>query len=126
VVVRAHRRSPGSAFSANARRKAGRREAQLEKDVRYANIAIIEGHDASQYGIGIVAARIAEMVLRDEQAAVPIGSYQQAFGLTLSLPSIIGRAGVVAVLPVILSPAERTGLDKSAEALRNALQSVRT
>src|SRR6202040_3446206 len=25
--------------------------AQLEKDVRYANIAIIEGHDASQYGI---------------------------------------------------------------------------
>jgi L-lactate dehydrogenase len=100
--------------------------AQLEKDVRYANIVIIEGHDASQYGIGIVSARIAEMVLRNEQAAVPIGSYQQAFGLTLSLPSVIGRAGVVAVLPVILSPEERSGLDKSAEALRSALQSVRT
>jgi len=36
--------------------------AQLEKDVRYANITIIEGHDASQYGIGIVSARIAEIV----------------------------------------------------------------
>src|ERR1700735_2195537 len=33
---------------------------QLERDVRYANITIIEGHDASQYGIGIVSARIAE------------------------------------------------------------------
>src|SRR5580693_6082211 len=56
---------------------------RLEKDVRYANISIIEGHDASQYGIGIVAARIAEMVLRDERAAVPIGSYQPGFGVTL-------------------------------------------
>src|SRR5437764_8215666 len=44
---------------------------RLEKDVRYANITIIEGHDASQYGIGIVSARIAEMVLRDERAVVP-------------------------------------------------------
>jgi L-lactate dehydrogenase len=35
--------------------------AKVEKDVRYANIAIIEGHDASQYGIGIVSARIAEI-----------------------------------------------------------------
>ena len=47
---------------------------QLENDVRYANITIIEGHDASQYGIGIVSARIAEIVLRDERAAIPVGS----------------------------------------------------
>jgi L-lactate dehydrogenase len=31
----------------------------VEDEVRYANIAIIEGNDASQYGIGIVCARIA-------------------------------------------------------------------
>src|SRR6202023_4184340 len=52
--------------------------AQLEKDVRYANITIIEGHDASQYGIGIVSARISEIVLADEHAAIPIGSYRRA------------------------------------------------
>jgi L-lactate dehydrogenase len=100
--------------------------AQLEQDVRYANISIIEGHDASQYGIGIVAARIAEMVLRDERAAVAIGSYQPGFGVTLSLPSVVGRAGVVAVLPPDLSAEERAGLEKSAQALRTALQSVGT
>src|SRR5262249_13216105 len=55
----------------------------LEKDVRYANITIIEGHDASQYGIGIVSARIAEMVLNDERGVIPIGSYQKKFGVTL-------------------------------------------
>jgi L-lactate dehydrogenase len=100
--------------------------AQLERDVRYANITIIEGHDASQYGIGIVSARIAEMILRDERAAVPIGSYQKAFGVTLSLPSVVGRAGAVSVLQPELSAEERDGLDKSAENLRQALARVRT
>jgi L-lactate dehydrogenase len=97
---------------------------QLENDVRYANITIIEGHDASQYGIGIVSARIAEMVLRDERAAIPIGSYQPAFGVTLSLPSVIGRAGLVSVLQPDLSDEERGALEKSAESLRNAPRKI--
>jgi L-lactate dehydrogenase len=100
--------------------------ARLEQEVRYANIAIIEGHDASQYGIGIVSARIAEMVLRDERAAVPIGSYQRAFGVTLSLPSVVGRPGVVEVLQPELSAEERAALEKSAQSLRAALARVRT
>jgi L-lactate dehydrogenase len=99
--------------------------AQLENEVRYANITIIEGHDASQYGIGIVSARIAEMVLRDERGVIPIGSYQRALGVTLSLPSVIGRDGVVAVLQPDLSPEERSGLEKSADGLRNALERIR-
>jgi L-lactate dehydrogenase len=96
--------------------------AQLEKDVRYANITIIEGHDASQYGIGIVSARIAEIVLGDEHSAIPIGSYQRAFGVTLSLPSVVGRAGVVSVLEPKLSAEERAALEKSAQTLRAALE----
>jgi L-lactate dehydrogenase len=98
---------------------------KLEKDVRYANITIIEGHDASQYGIGIVSARIAEMVLRDERAVIPIGSHQQQFGVTLSLPSVVGRGGVIAVLEPELSDEERAGLAKSAENLKKALERVR-
>jgi L-lactate dehydrogenase len=96
--------------------------AQLENDVRYANITIIEGHDASQYGIGIVSARIAEIVLRDERAAIPIGSYHRGFGVTLSLPSIVGRTGVLSVLEPELNAQERAGLEKSAQALQTALK----
>jgi L-lactate dehydrogenase len=99
--------------------------AQLEKDVRYANITIIEGHDASQYGIGIVSARIAEIVLGNEHAAIPIGSYQRDFGVTLSRPSVVGRTGVVSVLEPELSADERAGLEKSAQTLRAALERVR-
>jgi L-lactate dehydrogenase len=100
--------------------------AEIENGVRYANITIIEGHDASQYGIGIVSARIAEMVLRDERSAIPIGSYQREFGVTLSLPSVVGRGGVTAILPPELSAEERDGLRKSAENLRTALERVRS
>jgi L-lactate dehydrogenase len=98
--------------------------AKVESDVRYANITIIEGHDASQYGIGIVSARIAEMVLRDEGSAIPIGSFQREFGVTLSLPSVVGRGGVTAILPPEFSAEERDGLRKSAENLRAALERV--
>ena len=98
---------------------------KIEKEVRYANITIIEGHEASQYGIGIVSAKIAEIVLRDERAAIPIGSYQPAFRVTLSLPSVVGRIGAISVLNPNLSSDERNGLDKSAESLRKTLERVR-
>jgi len=97
---------------------------KIEKEVRYANISIIEGHDASQYGIGIVSARIAEMILRDERAVIPIGSYQERFGVTLSLPSVVGRTGVIEVLEPELSEDEQRGLEKSAQTLRKALEGV--
>jgi L-lactate dehydrogenase len=99
--------------------------AKLEQEVRYANITIIEGHDASQYGIGIVSARIAEIVLRDERAVVPVGSLQMGFGVTLSLPSVVGRGGVIEVLQPELSEEESQGLKKSAESLRAALERVK-
>jgi L-lactate dehydrogenase len=97
---------------------------QLEQDVRYANITIIEGNNASQFGIGIVSARIAEMVLADERAVVPIGSYNRRYGVTLSLPSVVGRDGVTQVLEPAMTAAESEALDKSAETLRNALRRV--
>ena len=97
----------------------------IEKDVRYANITIIEGNDASQYGIGIVSARIAEMVLTDEHAVVPIGSFQEKFGVTLSMPSVVGRNGVVRVLEPELSEEEHGGLEKSAKFLQTALARAR-
>jgi len=93
----------------------------IEKDVRFANITIIEGHDASQYGIGIVSARIAEMILNDERAVIPVGSYHDTFGVTLSLPSAVGTAGVVQVFEPDLSDEERDGLHNSAENLKKAL-----
>ena len=93
----------------------------IEREVRYANIAIIEGIQASQYGIGMVSARIAEIVLRDERVVIPIGSFNSRYGVTLSMPSILGRDGVAQILQPEMSDDERQALERSAETLRNAV-----
>src|SRR5207237_10304653 len=79
----------------------------IEQQVRFANIAIIEGIGASQHGIGMVSARIAEIILRDERTVIPIGSYQPQYGATLSLPSLLGRDGVIETFEPALSTEER-------------------
>jgi L-lactate dehydrogenase len=96
----------------------------IESEVRYANITIIEGIGASQYGIGMVCARIAEIVLRDERAVVPIGVYNSKVGVTLSLPSVIGREGCLQVLDPPLSIDERIGLNKCIETLLKAQERI--
>jgi L-lactate dehydrogenase len=93
---------------------------QIEKSVRYANITIIEGNDASQFGIGIVSARITEMVLRDERAVIPIGSYHEKFGVTLSLPSIVGRDGVLRTFEPEMSHEEQQALERGAANLKKS------
>jgi hypothetical protein len=65
--------------------------------------------------IGIVSVRIAEMVLNDERAVVPIGSFQRNFGVTKSLPSVVGRGGAVEVLQPEMSDEERSSLQNSAK-----------
>ena len=57
-------------------------------------ISIVEGNEASQFGIGMVSARIAEAVLRNERAVLPISAYNAEYGVTLSLPSVVGREGM--------------------------------
>ena len=65
------------------------------------------------------------MVLRDERAAIPIGSFQRDLGVTLSLPSVVGADGVVEVLQPELAPEERSALESSVLSLKTALASVR-
>jgi L-lactate dehydrogenase len=93
----------------------------VEQDVRFANITIIEGIGASQYGIGIVAGRIAEVVARDERLVFPVGSRNARYGVTLSLPGVVGREGVAEVLWPDMSDEEARALEHSAETLKNSV-----
>jgi L-lactate dehydrogenase len=75
---------------------------------------------SSQFGIGMVSARIAEIVLRDERGVIPIGSYNPKYGVTLSMPSVFGQTGVVQILEPAMSDEERQALQRSAETLKAA------
>lgn len=98
----------------------------VEDEVRFANITIIEGTGASQLGIGMAAARLVEAILRDEDAVMPVGAFNPKYGTTLSLPSVLGRTGVSRILEPEMSAAERAGLERSAEKLRQASAQLAT
>lgn len=94
----------------------------VEQEVREANIEIIEGSGASQLGIGVACARIAEIMMRDERAVLPLGSHSRRYGVTLSLPTVLGRGGVLRRIDPVLDEEETAGLQRSAEHIRSALE----
>jgi L-lactate dehydrogenase len=96
----------------------------VEKEVREANIEIIEGIGASQFGIGMVCARVAEVMARDERAVLPVGFLAEEFGVTLSLPAVLGRRGVIRTMKPPMNSAEVAGLRRSADHIRQALECV--
>jgi L-lactate dehydrogenase len=63
--------------------------------------------------------------LRDERLAIPIGCYSPEYGVTLSLPGIVGREGVLRTLEPELSGDERQGLLRSVDTLKAALGRIR-
>ena len=69
----------------------------------------------------MVCAWLTEMILRDERAVIPIGCYNAKFGVTLSLPSVVGRRGVERIIEPEMSESEQQILRRSAEAIQEAL-----
>lgn len=98
---------------------------QVDHSVRYANITIIEGNNASQFGIGAACARISEAILGDERVVLPIGSYVERHGVIVSLPCVISRRGVERVFEPDMSDDERQAFESSVDVLRRASEGVR-
>lgn len=94
---------------------------KVERAVRFANIDVIRGTGASQHAIGIVTARIVEVILRDERLVLPLGVLAAPYTVTLSLPCVLGSQGVHEVLIPQMSAREARGLRTSESAIAAAL-----
>jgi len=97
---------------------------RVERQVRFANITIIEGNDASQFGIGVACARISEAILRDERVVLPVASYRERYGVTIALPTVVGRAGAAGDFEPSMSADERHAFEASAATLREAARGM--
>lgn len=102
---------------------------RLYREVRDSAYQIIQRKGATYYGIAMAVGRIAEAIVRDEHAVLPIsavleGQYGQE-GLALSLPAIVGRNGLEEVLEVPMSQGERLALDASARQLKEAIAALK-
>lgn len=102
---------------------------RLYREVRNSAYEIIRRKGATYYGIAMAVGRIAECIVKDEHAVLPIsvvleGQYGLD-GLALSIPSLVGRGGLEEVLEIALSGPERQALEASAQQLREAIISLK-
>ncbi|MCI8525486.1 MAG: L-lactate dehydrogenase [Oscillospiraceae bacterium] len=101
---------------------------RLYHEVRDSAYQIIQRKGVTCYGIAMAVGRIAEAIVKDEHAVLPVSVVLEAQygleGLALSLPSIVGRAGLQEILEIPLSPQERAALEASAKQMREAIASL--
>jgi len=101
---------------------------RIAREVVTAAERIIRGKGATNYAIGLAATRVIEAVLRDENCILPVTSLLDGhLGLSdvcLSLPTVVNRRGVAAVLDVPMSAHELTLLDASAKQVRAVATSL--
>ncbi|WP_347041338.1 L-lactate dehydrogenase [Brachybacterium nesterenkovii] len=100
----------------------------LGHQVAEAAYTVIQGKGATNLAVGVSAARIVEAVLTDEHAVLPVSSlldgYQGISGVAMSIPSVVGRQGVIRRLDVSMDEREQARLHASAEALRAVQESL--
>ena len=101
---------------------------KILEEVKNSAYEIIEKKHATYYGIAMSVRRICEAIIRDEKSILPVSSIQKGeYGIenvALSIPAIVGREGVEKVVPIKLSDTEKEELIKSANTLKNVLDTV--
>ena len=68
--------------------------------------------------------RITERILGDRRAVLTVSAPTPAFGVSLSVPRILGRAGVLGTVLPGLTPDEQDALHRSAEVLLQARRTI--
>ena len=101
---------------------------RLYQEVRDSAYHIIERKGATYYGVAVAVKRIAEAIVKNEHAVLPISSLMQGeFGLSdlcLSIPTVVGNKGVEMVVDIYLDNEEKQKLLESAHALKQVLESL--
>jgi L-lactate dehydrogenase len=102
---------------------------RIDTAVRRAAYAIIQGKGATWFGVGAGVARIAQVIQNDERALITCSmsttECQGVRDVALSLPRVLGAAGVVKTFMPNLDAGERAALKRSAEILKAAAEGVR-
>lgn len=110
---------------AKGRCLSGEDRERLYREVRDSAYEIIRRKGATYYGIAMAVGRIAEAIVKDEHAVLPVSAVLEGEygleGLALSVPSIVSRGGLQEILEMPLSGKEREALNASAEQMRKAI-----
>lgn len=99
---------------------------KIEQIVRREAYEIINRKGATFYGIAITVADIIEAILFDQHKILPLSARVEGWNgvsdVCLGAPAVLGRGGIEKVWPLVLPPAERNKLKKSAQAIKQYLK----
>ncbi len=101
---------------------------EIDRKVRRAAYEIIAGKGATYYGIGSALARIVDTILHDQRSILtvcaPTADVAGIADVTLSLPRLVGGAGVLETYPAPLCDKEHQQLRASAQLIRTAIDAL--
>jgi len=93
-----------------------------------AGAEVIKKKGGAGFAVGLAICEVIHAVCLDSRRVLPVSSLQAGcYGLrdvALSVPTVIGRSGVVATQPIELWPREQQALRTSAGVLRDTLDAV--
>jgi L-lactate dehydrogenase len=100
----------------------------IDSKVRRAAYTIIAGKNATYYGIGSALARIVEVILDDQRSILtvctPAAQVHGIDDVTVSLPRLVGGAGVQQTFPLPLDENEQSLLKSSAAVIRQTIDDL--
>lgn len=101
---------------------------QVAAEVRRAAYEIISRKGATYYGIGLSCAQIMQAILRDEQKVLTVSSLlddqYRDLNVALSVPSILGKNGIVRRLNLRMDALEEELFQKSVQTLQESLTQI--
>lgn len=93
---------------------------------RKAGWGILCQKGATEFGIGMAAARLLQAVLGDEGRVLPVSvPVGEADGVFASLPCVLGREGIRQILHPALTPAEQEQFDASCARMEEYWQKIK-
>ena len=101
----------------------------IDKRVRKAAYAIINGKGSTYYGIGSALAKVADVILHDQRSilTVSVPNPQETYlsDIAISMPHLVGGEGILANIPISMNEEEDRLLKGSAEIIRKAINDLK-
>jgi L-lactate dehydrogenase len=102
--------------------------AEIEKKTRGSGAEVIKKKGGAGFAVGVSIADVIHSIALDQRRILPVSSLQNGpYGLrdvAISVPTIVGRKGVLGAVEIELWPKEKIALQNSAGVLRETISKV--
>eukprot|EP00467_Chlorarachnion_reptans_P025263 CAMPEP_0114523688 /NCGR_PEP_ID=MMETSP0109-20121206/21428_1 /TAXON_ID=29199 /ORGANISM="Chlorarachnion reptans, Strain CCCM449" /LENGTH=299 /DNA_ID=CAMNT_0001705027 /DNA_START=38 /DNA_END=938 /DNA_ORIENTATION=+ len=93
---------------------------EIAERIRTKAYKIINAKGSTYYGIGACVAKIGRGILQNRHKIFQLSSWHEKYGCYLSWPTLVGKEGVIKLIPLDLTKEEESVVAKAADVLKRA------